>query len=804
MRFFQRIAITGLSLLLATQGFCQTAAGTKAAQKAGGPPPPGGMMSGGPLPPMSGGFGHGKKFDRSQGERVGGTDGAYTMNFDNADVQSVVKFLSMISKIPVIIDPDLKGNISIACSRGMSLPESYEVISAALHVRGFAMVGGLQSKVITVMPLKRAILDGTGVDSGKKLGDHGDGQGLISQVIPLDYAYSDTLRDQLKPLISSDMASIVSIPSTNTLIITDDVANIKRLMDIIKNIDVDSTGQICVEVYPCKYGNSDNLASSLNALFQVKGANGAAAQGQGGHMGRQMNPGDAGGQGGQAGTSLGDARGQVTVVADTRTNRIIISGTKERIKMVVEVAKQLDVDTESEVKVKCFALRYADASATADQLNSMFEQPQGSSSGTSNRPWFFGGGENIQSSSYAGLKRNVVVADVRTNSVIVTATDQNMKSFESVIQQLDAPKVLSEVTRVYPLKYALASNLATVLTTLFKGSNSSTSSSGRFGFASIFGLGNSSSSSSTSPLVQLQQITVVAEPKTNSLLVTGPPSAAALMDDIIPRLDKRTAQVFIEVAIVDVTLSKENQFGVEWNWSDVKSSSKGQSGSTDFGQADLMTGLKYSILNNNLQALLHALQTRSDVKVLSTPTVTTADNVEAKISIGQNVPYASSSTVTSGGNTITSVAFQPVAITLTVTPHVNGASDVIGLDVDQAINEIIGTNTDLNAPIVAARQATTSVTVRDGQTIVIGGIIQDRKSKTMKGVPILSSIPLIGSLFKSQDNVNEKTELMVFLTPRILLNDADADGVTSNAKKLIADVPPQKSIVKACATQPAK
>jgi general secretion pathway protein D len=735
------------------------------------------------------------------------------MNFDNADIQSVVKFLSMISNIPVVIDPDLSGNISIACSKRMTLPEAYEVISAALHVRGYSLVGGLQSKVIRVIPLKRAITDVTGVDMGKTVSDRTDGQTLISQVVPLDYANSDTLRDQLKPLISSDQASVVSIPSTNTLIITDDVGNVKRLMEIIKRIDVNSTGLISVEVYPCRYGNSDNLAASLSTLFQTKTASSTSTQTTPsvGRIGRSGGPG-GGAQAAAAastdtGTNYGDVRGQITIVSDTRTNRLIISGTKERIQMVIDVAKQLDVDTESEVKVRCFSLKYADAAATAEQLNSMFEQPQGSSSSSasSGRGFGFFGSQSVESSSYAGLKRNVVVADVRTNSVIVTATEQNMKSFESIIKEVDSPKVLSEVTKVYPLRYALASNLATVLSTLFKGTSNTSTSSGRYGFASILGLGSSSSSTSaTSPLVQLQQITVVAEPKTNSLLVTGPPSASALMDDIIPKLDKRTAQVFIEVAIVDVTLDHENEFGVEWDWHDTNSTTSGSSSSTNFGEAALTTGLKYSILNNNLQVLLHALQSRDDVKVLSTPTVTTADNVQAKISIGEDVPYTSSATITSGGNTTSSVAYQTVAIALTVTPHVNGSSDVIGLDVNQTINEIVGTNTELNAPIVADREAATSVTVRDGQTIVIGGIIQEQKSKVSKGVPILSSIPLLGSLFKSQDDTTQRTELMVFLTPRILTSDTDVDTVTTGTRKLLTSEMPKSTVVTDLQNKPVK
>ncbi len=234
-----------------------------------------------------------------------------------------------------------------------------------------------------------------------------------------------------------------------------------------------------------------------------------------------------------------------------------------------------------------------------------------------------------------------------------------------------------------------------------------------------------------------------------------------------------------------MTLNKETQFGVEWTWVNGDSTT-----STNLGQAALATGLKYSIISDNVNVLLHAMLTRNDVKVLSTPSVTTADNVQALITIGQNLPYVSNSTLTSGGNQNNVISWQNVGITLQVTPHVNGSSDVIGLDVDQTINELIGTNTTLNAPIYANRQAQTSVNVRDGQSIVIGGIIQDSKNNATTGVPILSEIPLIGHLFKATDYQKTRTELMVFLTPHILKTEADVAAINCETRKSLSATPP--------------
>jgi len=214
-----------------------------------------------------------------------------------------------------------------------------------------------------------------------------------------------------------------------------------------------------------------------------------------------------------------------------------------------------------------------------------------------------------------------------------------------------------------------------------------------------------------------------------------------------------------------------------------------QNAKTDFGLAAQSTGLKYSVVSGNLQALLRALQTQSNVRVLSTPTITTSDNVEAKISIGQDEPFVSQTTETSGGNLRNTVDFKNVSISLVVTPHVNGSSDVIGLEVEQTINEIIGREPTLNAPIIANRQATTSVSVNDGQTIVIGGIIKENTNRITKAIPLLSSIPFIGELFKSTDNTTTKSELMVFLTPRILKTEQDVADLTAKTKEELSIQP---------------
>jgi general secretion pathway protein D len=175
---------------------------------------------------------------------------------------------------------------------------------------------------------------------------------------------------------------------------------------------------------------------------------------------------------------------------------------------------------------------------------------------------------------------------------------------------------------------------------------------------------------------------------------------------------------------------------------------------------------------------LNALQTDEKFKVLSTPRIFTSNNVEAEINISQSVPFIVSQREDVNGNFIFNYSFQDVGIVLTVTPRIT-ANGMVTLDVVQTANDLQGF-TDFNAPIVNQRQAQTTVSVRDGATIVLGGIMRSQVRSTTKKVPLLGDIPILGELFKSRDKTETKTELLVFLTPRVVRNEEEAEGLKND------------------------
>jgi len=288
---------------------------------------------------------------------------------------------------------------------------------------------------------------------------------------------------------------------------------------------------------------------------------------------------------------------------------------------------------------------------------------------------------------------------------------------------------------------------------------------------------------------------VIADERTNTLIIRDNPEVLNLFETMLKELDKPTPQIYIEAAIAEISLSKNNETGVEWLWknpnlaspndkvgtrfdlrrtsSATSSTGTGSSGGTQYldGEGNLWApglpigqGLGVGILNADFDVVLHAIQTNYDLNILSTPYLVTLDNEEATIEVGDQIPYK---VLNQYG--ITSYEFKSASVKLSVTPHVND---------DKTITISIKPNADFQngqtpdgVPIIATRKADTKITIENGRTVVIGGLMRNSTTETTSKVPILGSIPLLGNLFRSKVTVNTKTELVVFLTPKIITGE---------------------------------
>ena len=277
-------------------------------------------------------------------------------------------------------------------------------------------------------------------------------------------------------------------------------------------------------------------------------------------------------------------------------------------------------------------------------------------------------------------------------------------------------------------------------------------------------------------------IQILADKPTNALIITATPGDLELVKGIIRKLDTARRQVYVETVIMEVSVDRLKQFG-----SDVTALFGVQTPSQNltavgglnadppsFAQFATLTGttIDFSKLSAfNVRAVLSALQNSNDVNILSTPQILTSDNQKAEIVVGENRPFPTGQSQTTGGNTITTIERRDVGITLRLTPQIL-ESDVVKMDVFQEISAVTGEAQSVGSiplgVITNKRSATTSVLVQDGQTAVIGGLIRDNVVKSQRKIPLLGDIPLLGWLFKFESNRTEKTNLLIFLTPTIV------------------------------------
>jgi general secretion pathway protein D len=281
------------------------------------------------------------------------------------------------------------------------------------------------------------------------------------------------------------------------------------------------------------------------------------------------------------------------------------------------------------------------------------------------------------------------------------------------------------------------------------------------------------------------QVTAIADPNTNSIIVVTSPENAAIIRSILDQLDRIPEQVLIETIIVEATLTSSDKLGVEWNYS-----GGGRNQSTavnDFlntganATATQQEGFRYTLTGTNYSVFLNALKADTKFQVLSTPKIFTSNNVQAEINISQSLPYITSSIQNVNGTFTNNYQFTDVGIVLTVTPRIT-SNGMVAMEVEQTANDLQG-YTEFNAPIINQRIANTQVSVKDGETIILGGIIRNSVNSDVRKVPVLGDIPLLGNLFRSTVKSKQKTELLVFLTPRIVRDPDEAHRLREDIQR---------------------
>lgn len=694
-----------------------------------------------------------------QGEREPGAP--ISMAFDRADISEFLKFLATESGYTIIPPAELSGEVTIVSQVDVGIDDAFAILEAWLRTRNFASQRDDRWKIITIIPIAKAQSRAIPVHIDDGDLDTSQPTQFVTHIKVLRYVEATKVREVLANLVDAERGSMQASADLNALIITDETANVARIIQIVDELDRPLEA-VSFEVYELKYAAAKELADSLSQLFTSGSALPAEVL-------QRMGIDPATVQ--QGPTGFVGAALQVKIVPYERTNTLIISASETRMKFIKSIIEQLDRDTTPPVMYRVFQLENADASQVAESLNQIFEQPQGGPGQAGGRqlfrfPWDTRQTETTK--SFYGLKENIVIADVRTNSVIVTASAENMRAFEEIIEQLDKSRALSEVTRVYALKNAMAADLATVLNQAFRGRGGQQGG----GFLSfIFGdMAGGAGARGSGPLQQLRDITVTAEEKSNALIVTAPPQAFEMLQQVIDELDQPQKQVYIRVIIADVTLNDNLRYGVEWNW--YSRSNPSFTGSSSFGLSSSDRGVRWGIIGDNVQGFLGALEEQTSIRVLSTQSILTMDNVQGTISSGREVTIRTGQRE-SGAGFITDLTDRvEAAIRLQVTPRIS-ESGLVRMSIVQTVDDI-GQTDSYGNPELIKREGTADVLVRSGETVVLGGIIQDDRRVTKREVPILKEIPLLGNLFRWKDETTRRSELMIFITPYTLEDEEAA------------------------------
>ena len=481
---------------------------------------------------------------------------------------------------------------------------------------------------------------------------------------------------------------------------------------------------------------------------------------------------------------------------------LLLSDYKDNIERIAAIVKRLD-QARAKIEFDVITLQYAYARDLTDEITKLLEMPE-----EKKRLYrlAFARGKTKEKIEWGEVR---LVPDERINAILVMAPRREMVEVKAIIHKLDVPPQKDkERIHVFYLKNAVAEDLAKVLKEMFGTST---------------GIGVKTSKSVVGKTAVLKRavtgrVIITADKATNALIINASPSDYPVIADVIKKLDVYRSQVYVEALIMEISEEKMQQLGVQWFITGKASINGtgigviGSSGETKdvypFSAAvssgnmptSMPSGMVLGMLGENITfgnisfpsvaAMVAALKKTAGINILSTPHLLTLDNEEAEIIVGKNVPIATQKMVTgeagaTGLNQSFLIERKDLGITLRITPQIT-EGDVVRLSIYQEVSAILPSDiqSDLG-PTYTKRSTKTVVAVKDGKTVVIGGLIKNNETDNTSKIPILGEIPILGWLFKYQKKTNEKTNLLVFLTPKIVRNHKALSKITKEKREVM-------------------
>lgn len=684
-------------------------------------------------------------------------DGNTEINVKNAEIAAMVRIFSKKTKRNYILDEKVKGKVSIYLPGKVSADESIRILDSVLALKGFTAVP-IGENLWKIVPASEGKQSTIPTITDKPL-DEAVSATMVTRLVQLSHVNSDDLQQLISPLISSS-GLLNAYTGTNSLIIIDFQDNVERLVKIIDSIDVPGTDRE-MTIIPVEHAEAADVAAKLLEILG-ESSSGAAEQ---------------------------------TVGSNNSA-----------------------------------ALARARANAAANAARTRTTQANAAAAPSSSA---------ITSTIRARSRDPKIISDERTNSIIVVADDDMTARVKALISQLDSKVDLSgERFYVYNCQHANAEDLADVLGGLTGNSTSSNSTSNTGSTGGLNSSRNSSRNSNSNTTNQRtnsrntnqqrtpgrqrgdtntrtgatsvdfgENVSITADPSTNSLIISASRSDYLKIRALLEELDVKRRQVLVEAMLLEVGVDDTETLSTEFI-SSAGGSDGGAVAQSNFGNLSTLLSDPTQLSQFSVAAassgtltlpgditiptqtiLLNAAHTNSNVNVLSAPNVLTTDNEEAEIVVGQNVPFLASTSTSSDNlnNTFNQIDRQDVGITLRLTPQIS-SRDFVTLNIFTEVSNVIeATRGSELGPTTTIRTSETTVIAKDSQMIVIGGLMSDDVTSSESGVPFFKDIPVLGHLFRSTIERQRRTNLLIFITPRIIKDQFDARTQTKSKGKWFED-----------------
>ena len=644
------------------------------------------------------------------------------------------------------------------------------------------------------------------------------------RLFQLENADPDKIKETLEELFQAaggqqgagSTIGVTADKRANAVLVVAPPGELDNLESLIRQLDTSEPIGPAAEIgiFRCDNEDASKMADLLNEILTGAAASGGGAGSQENEEARQLSSRlikyvskDAFGE-----ETLIQTMGQnVRIGYNERTNSVLVVAPPSTLKLIESLIRKLDGFEKRSVMVKVFVLQKADATQMVDLLEALFAQDEGSEREREfqrGREFEVEGGLGSSGAVPTGLDggatgkgtfgrpKTTFVSDDRTNAVIAAGWPEDIDVVATIIEQLDSRAIQEREHMVFTLVNADAQEVEQAVQTYFQAESQRLQS-----------LGDGIPAS----LRMDQEVSVVSHEQSNQLIVSVSPRYKSRVLDVIEQLDMPPPQVMIQVMIAEVTLDDRFEMGLEFALQQLRFSETAAAGpngvlqsthfdvigGTDLGAAGAgLGGFSFTITGEDFNFLVRALQSDSRLEVISRPQIMCQDNQVANITIGQRVPFVTNTQVSDTGQTSSQVTYEEVGIILDVEPHINPDGWVymrVAPEISGIADSVIDLGNGVTAPIFTQRSADTFVAVRDGETVVIGGLITTQESEAESKVPFLGDIPGLGVLFRTTTRSKQKTELLIALTPRIIrtvedgrrlsIQERDASGIITPSMK---------------------